>query len=1203
MLRVYYSNRTEELLQAFVESLRTQRARTHATLFEPTHLVVPNRNIETYVKLGMARLTGIAANIQVSFLEAFINELAAQTAGDSQVMHRVLLHDLLLQALLDDMLLSHPELDPVRQYLKAAGKNPDAVNLRRFQLSRQLTKLFDEYAVSRPDLLASWKDGLVIHDDERKATEVWQRRLWLSIFGARGLLDQRAGSTSESPKTPFEAINKIDPKNLQLPGQVHFFGISYMARAFLDVLGRLAQAADLNIYMLNPCREVWEEGGATAQNVKIRRYERRAADLGPAEIYILQDPFRLETSQENPALRQWGRPGRENLRLLNALTGCELIPKHQDEDKDQTPGNSKTTLLQQIQKDIRDRQPERKAIPPATDFTNDESLVFLSCPGVRRELEAVASEIWSLLQKDEARADNQEPLRFNDIALILPPRNTEPYQSLVGTVFGEMHDIPHNLVDLPIGGESRLGEALELLLALPLGRFTRQEVLRFATHPLVIGRFAEASPDDWLGWCDSLGIVHGADRRDHRDTYIERDLLNWDQGLKRLALGAFMTGERSGDERIFSLGEDLYLPEEVPSGQMPSAASFGLLIRSLINDARFAARSRMQLPEWIQFITTLITTYVAPRSEEDERVVRRCLRRITALAEMTLGGRKVPYRIPYELVRSAMTGLQGGLGQYLVDGVVVSTFLPMRAVPFKVIFIVGLGEKQFPAADPKSRLDLRLANRRAGDVRPREQDKYMFLETLLCAREKLYLSYVSRDELTGDRLEPSSVLLELRQMLEKGYVPRKVLEGRIDQNRYPLRRFDDPKTIEASPAAANEHRLRALGRDFRASRGRRPASTPDLTELQKNLPEPVWEELRGDLGLCPTPPDSLPESQDGETLRVPLSAIRKFLECPLQGSASFLLRMREEEDEDVLSCEDETFGTEPLHRAVLLREVFLRAVATEKRAPSAAILSSGYEESVLRYELGGLTPTGLFQKTERENHLEVLAGWAEQFRDLTGNTQAKLSTLRLGPSWEHAKADEVLDPVVLTLKKPHLIRIEISGTTQPLLDEPRGFLRLLTRRSLKAEPHSEFLRVFLDQVLLAAAGRGVGSVHSAFIINAHRQAKAVLRECAFRSIKQEEARGYLITLVEEMLSRVHDYLLPCDAVFELEVSRKGEMDKTKLASVLEKKSENIESTASRWGPVAHPEDYLPPNPADAAEMIRRRFWLYFVKRVCPEADS
>ena len=225
MLRVYYSNRPEELLQAFVENVRTHRARTQAILFEPTHLVVPNRNIETYVKLGMARLTGIAANIRVSFLEAFIDRIAAQAAGESQVMDRVRLQDLLLQALLDERLLSHPELEPVQQYLKAAGDNPDAVNLRQFQLSRQLTKLFGEYAVSRPDLLASWNDGPVIHDDERKAAEVWQRRLWLSTCDAN------------AARTSFEAISKIDPKNLHLPDQVHFYGISYLARSISRHIG------------------------------------------------------------------------------------------------------------------------------------------------------------------------------------------------------------------------------------------------------------------------------------------------------------------------------------------------------------------------------------------------------------------------------------------------------------------------------------------------------------------------------------------------------------------------------------------------------------------------------------------------------------------------------------------------------------------------------------------------------------------------------------------------------------------------------------------------------------------------------------------------------------------------------------------------------------------------------------------------------
>ena len=107
------------------------------------------------------------------------------------------------------------------------------------------------------------------------------------------------------------------------------------------------------------------------------------------------------------------------------------------------------------------------------------------------------------------------------------------------------------MVDLPLAGECRVIEALLLLLALPLGEFTRPEVLKILTHPAVRARFPEANVDRWRDWCLGLEIVRGADRIDHDGTYIDRELFHWEQGLKRLVLGAFMTGPQSGDDRVY----------------------------------------------------------------------------------------------------------------------------------------------------------------------------------------------------------------------------------------------------------------------------------------------------------------------------------------------------------------------------------------------------------------------------------------------------------------------------------------------------------------------------------------------------------------------------------------------------------------------------------------------------------------------------
>src|SRR5439155_2089744 len=123
-----------------------------------------------------------------------------------------------------------------------------------------------------------------------------------------------------------------------------------------------------------------------------------------------------------------------------------------------------------------------------------------------------------------------------------------------------------------------------------------------------------------------------------------------------------------------------------------------------------------------------------------------------------------------ELAGAALGELTLRAGGWLGEGVAVSTLLPMRALPFRAVFVLGLGEGEFPAANRRDALDLRAAGRRPGDVTPAERDRYLFLETLLSARERLVLSYVGRDERTGEELRPSSVVQELLEVLARAYV-------------------------------------------------------------------------------------------------------------------------------------------------------------------------------------------------------------------------------------------------------------------------------------------------------------------------------------------------------------------------------------------------------------------------------------------------
>ena len=291
----------------------------------------------------------------------------------------------------------------------------------------------------------------------------------------------------------------------------------------------------------------------------------------------------------------------------------------------------------------------------------------------------------------------------------------------------------------------------------------------------------------------------------------------------------------------------------------------------------------------------------------------------------------------------------------------------MRAIPFRVVFVVGLGQAQFPRNGRGGELDLRAARRQLGDVSPREQDLYMFLETLLSTRERLILSYVARDELTGASLAPSSVLLELRDLLAAGYLPPAEVDKLFSPpDRPPLRRYDDtgrlrPGTLAHREAGGQGAGAVAAGGTARGGGGARSAGAaarPGRGPAGSAGPPPGGERAprRGKSVLAGLAP--------GDRLVVPLSAIRQFLEDPLQGSARFRLRMREVEgDEELIDREQEAFVTDRPLRAGLLREIMQRVVAAGE--PSWPAIEATLAAVARREELRGSAPTGFFAEAER----------------------------------------------------------------------------------------------------------------------------------------------------------------------------------------------------------------------------------------------
>jgi exodeoxyribonuclease V gamma subunit len=128
--------------------------------------------------------------------------------------------------------------------------------------------------------------------------------------------------------------------------------------------------------------------------------------------------------------------------------------------------------------------------------------------------------------------------------------------------------------------------------------------------------------------------------------------------------------------------------------------------------------------------------------------------------------------LPLTVVREAwLAGLdQGRLSQRFLAGAVnFCTLMPMRAIPFKLVCLLGMNDGDYPRAQPPLDFDLMGSDYRPGDRSRREDDRYLLLEALLSARHQLYISWVGRSIRDNSERPPSVLIGQLRDHLANGW--------------------------------------------------------------------------------------------------------------------------------------------------------------------------------------------------------------------------------------------------------------------------------------------------------------------------------------------------------------------------------------------------------------------------------------------------
>ncbi|HEV3112567.1 MAG TPA: exodeoxyribonuclease V subunit gamma, partial [Candidatus Binataceae bacterium] len=1183
MIHLHYSNRLEELIAPLAQTLSAQQRNDPLSR---AVVVVPNRIIQEFLKLRLAQVSGVAANIEFPFLRRYLAQVVAAADPQAAILEADELELVIFECLRAGVANGDPELRAVADYASAGSQRPADHEFRLFELSVRTAHLFREYSISRAAMLTRWPQGVAPGLDAMREAERWQRHLYLSIFDADGRLLPRWITTDKSRYfLLIAALAAVAPDKLKaaLASPLHVFALSYAGPEFVSAFARIGQITELHIYTLNPCMEFWEDVDSSFRGA--RELVHRGHKVGGA-LESVEDPFGLDAADDNLALGLWGKPGREYIRLLNELTDCDFDPHF----KHAQP----STLLARIQEAILCREPHSASLPGEI-VAHDESIHFLACPGIRREVEIVADSIWSLIRDDE-KAAPRRPLRFHEIALLIPDTELDAYLPHVETVFAQRYQIPVNMVDRPFGAESRVVEAVQSLLELPKGHFNRDAVLHLVTHPAIVGG-AVVDTEQWEQWCRSAGVFFGADQTELEGTYIPANHYHWDQALRRLALGVFMAGGPSGQTRTVA-GPDggEYLPCETAQGDLPSVGALIVTVRRLLADALDLRERHLPMSLWARLLSDLVKTYVNPAEPAGRAVAAYCAAAIESMGPEELRGQPVSYQVACARALARIGAAQSEQGRYAEGGVAVGSFSALRSIPFRAIFVLGMGETIFPQRDRRDLLDLRMARRRAGDVSPSQRDRYLFLETLLATRERIGLSWVSRDALTGQTVEPSPLIRELKLIISRylGQPELNKLTTIHPASSYDLKYFPDlggkdadSGLVNFDPNARRAARMAALRADLNlACTGTPPSDEPLLEMLAPQV----------QLDLSPALRKVMPPVSNGKVLRdkreihLPLAALRRYLECPLQGAARYALGMIDEDGGDEDDPENEPLTQTNLDRTVLLREAFWGACGNIEGA------DRWFDEALRLHQLEGKAPVGPFAEAARTAFLIRLGLCVKQAHAMGVVSLAGWERIRIGGAAEEiAATDRVLDAIVLDVP----IRDGAGVTTLPIA--LRGIVAVSANRDKSinciartgnARP-SDFLTGFLSAIALAAAGESRAKRFEAIVVGSPKDGTERTKLVrSFSMFSPQEARAYLTLLIEDIFSGKNHYFLPIEAIEGIFKEKEGRKwpDSREVRDIIEAIRENEFSPCrSAYGPVRNPRTYPAPPPDQVIAIIKRRF--------------
>ena len=885
-LILYKSNRLGNL------ALRLARDTLRSPLSSPfaaEQIIVPAQGLAQWLKLELARQHGLAANLELPFPRDFFFALMENLLPEKKrgLIEPAALTWRLMEKL--EPLLDQPAFSEIKNYL-ASSTDPR----RKLQLAERIAGLFDQYSVYRPEWIDAWQRGQETH---------WQAQLWRAAM-SDGLACQG--------KFLFELLNTLkqpDCDQTKLPERLSIFCPTSLPPVYLEVFQSLARHIPVHLFWLSPCAEYWGDITSALEDEAIQTIAGQG-ELSPRELHL---------DRGHPLLASWGKTGREFLRLV---TDLHMVDEEIDDFKTPAPKN----LLGHVQRAILNLEEPQTVESFLKTSRTDRSIQIHNCHSPLRELQVLRDHLLDWFASDST-------LSPQDILVMLP--DVEAYAPFIKGVFDRAEPgspaIPYTLADQGARQESPLVNSFADLLQLATSRFTATAVMEFFETPAVRRKFSVAENElpQIREWIQNSGIRWGRDAAQRAQLGLPAFAEHtWEHGNSRLLLGYAM----ADDSFIFN--------KLLPCADIEGTAT-ELLGRWLDFQKQFFATldglaAPRTLNDWANALNKILDELFSPEREEEfaANAIRQILDSLRQQQIISGFEDNVSFQVILERILPKLTEEPSG-NAILRGRVTFSGLNPMRNVPFRALCVLGMDDHNFPRRPATLSFDLMAAQPKTGDASRRDDDRYLFLEMLLAARDTFYISYAGQSVSDNSPRPPSVVVSELLDYLGARFqLAGTFLDSKLQPQETPLVR----------ELLVTRHRLHGFNPAyFQADKNKKSRLFSYLAadaEISRHIADRT---IRPAAKPFLTQPLAVP---DADWKNVPLKDLQSFFQNPAKFFVQRRLDFRLPEDKELLS-DEEPFSVDALDAFNFKQEII--EAFFDKRPPEGLLAA---------WQGGGQLPPG-----------------------------------------------------------------------------------------------------------------------------------------------------------------------------------------------------------------------------------------------------